>query len=73
MAVRLSLQAVKLYLEGEVIGEHQRSYVPADVVLDPAHARALRLAREAKRALRAGDYDLGVPDLSRYDEAVGAL
>ena len=73
VGVRLSLDKVLVYLEGSLIGEHRRSYVPADVVLDPAHARALRLAREAKRALAAGDVEVAVPDLARYDAAVGAL
>ena len=71
VAVRLSLAEVVVHLEGELIAKHRRSYVPADVVLDPAHARALRLAREAKRALRAGDVELAVPDLARYDAVLG--
>jgi len=73
VSVRLSLERVGLYLEGELVGDHRRSYVPADVVLDPAHARALRLAREARRALEAGDFEVAVPDLSCYDALAGAL
>lgn len=73
VGVALSLERVVVHLEGEVIAEHERSYVPADVVLDPAHARAFRLAREARTALQAGDVELGPPDLARYDAAVGAI
>lgn len=69
--VRLSLTDVVVHLEGEVIAQHRRSYVPADVVLDPAHARALRLQRTAARQLTAGDVVVPVADLSRYDALVG--
>jgi len=69
--VRLSLTDVTVHLEGEVIAHHVRSYVPADVVLDPAHARALRLQRHANRRLSAGDVVVPVADLSRYDALVG--
>lgn len=55
-----------------MIARHVRSYVPADVVFDPAHARALRLSREARSQLQAGDVQLKVPDLARYDALVGA-
>ncbi len=40
---------------------------PGDVVIDPRHARALRLARQARARLAAGDLELEVPDLTRYD------
>ncbi len=72
LSVRTSLQEVVVYLEGAEIARHIRSYVPADVVLDPAHARALRLARAAKHHLCSGDVDIEIPDLSRYDELLGA-
>lgn len=39
----------------------------ADVVLDPAHGRAMRLAREARDRLADGDVELPVVDLGRYD------
>jgi transposase len=74
--IRLSLSTLVVHVDGRVVAEHHRSWVPADVVLDPAHARALRLAREAKDHLTAGDVDLPATDLSVYDvllaEAVGA-
>ncbi len=70
--VRSSLTEVVVYLEGKEIARHSRSYVPADVVLDPAHARALRLARDAKQRLRRQDVDVSVPDLSVYDDLVGS-
>jgi transposase len=73
LSVRTSLAEVVVYLEGSEIARHRRSYVPADVVLAPAHARALRLSREAKDRLSSGDVDVEVPDLSRYDELAGAL
>jgi transposase len=71
VGVKLSLTEVLVHLEGELIAEHKRSYVPADVVLHPAHARALRLQRSAKQRLEAGDIALTAPDLSRYDAVVG--
>jgi hypothetical protein len=41
------------------------------VVIAPAHARALRLAREARGRLEGGDVELSQVDLSRYDRLVG--
>ncbi|MPZ91439.1 MAG: hypothetical protein GEU68_07405 [Actinobacteria bacterium] len=71
-AVRASSRELVIHLDGKEIARHTRSYVPADVILDPAHARALRLSREARHQLRAGDVSVEVPDLSRYDALVGA-
>jgi transposase len=71
VTVRLSLTEVVVHLEGREIARHERSYVPADVILAPEHARALRLERAARRSLRAGDVALGAVDLSVYDAAVG--
>jgi transposase len=71
VAVRVSLTEVTVTLEGETIARHRRSWVPADVVLDPAHARMLRLARAATRRLQAGDIDLAGPDLAAYDALAG--
>ena len=42
------------------------------MILDPAHARALRLSREARRRLATGDVSVEAPDLSRYDALVAA-
>lgn len=72
VSVRLSSKELVAHVDGHEIARHQRSYVPADVVLDPAHARALRLSREARRRLTIGDVALDPPDLSRYDALVGA-
>lgn len=72
VSVRLSLKQVAVFLDGAELARHQRSYVPADVVLAPEHVRALRLAKEARRQLRQGDVEVEVPDLSRYDALVGA-
>jgi transposase len=72
LSVRTSLSEVVVHLEGTEIARHARSYVPADVVLHPAHARALRLEREATTRLVRGDVAVEVPDLARYDELTGA-
>lgn len=69
--VRVSPSQVVVHLEGVEIARHPRSFAPADVVLDPRHARALRLAREARSRLQAGDIDLEAPDLARYDRLAG--
>jgi len=58
---------VVVHLEGREIARHARSFVPADVVMAPEHARALRLAREARRRLEGPSVDLPEVDLSRYD------
>jgi transposase len=74
VSIRCSLDEVTVHLGGQLIATHRRSYVPADVVLAPAHARALRLERNAaKRHLATGDVILSEPDLSRYDAlAIGS-
>jgi len=69
--VRLSLTEVLVFLEGRLLARHARSYVPADVVIDPEHARALLAAREARGRLTRGDVQLEAPDLSRYDALLG--
>lgn len=68
---RVSPTEVVIYSEGSEIARHRRSFVPADVVLDARHARALRLAREAEGRLRAADPDIPEVDLTRYDTLVG--
>ncbi len=71
LQVRSSLAEVVVHCEGTEIARHRRSYVPADVVLDPAHVRALRLAREARSRLASGDVELPEVDLGHYDAVVG--
>jgi transposase len=71
LQVRASLTEVVVHLEGTEIARHKRSYVPADVVLAPAHVRALRLAREARSRLASGDVELPEVDLHRYDALAG--
>lgn len=66
-----SLREVVVFCDGAELARHARSYVPADVVLDPAHARALRLARAAQRRLENKDVAMPAVDLARYDAAVG--
>ncbi len=70
--IRLSLTDVTVRLVGRVVADHRRSWVPTDVVIDPAHARALRLARDAQRRLSVGDVEVPAADLSVYDALVGA-
>ena len=66
--LRSSLTEVVVFHEGHQIARHRRSYVPADVVLAPAHLRALRLAREARGRLETSSIEVPAVDLSRYDE-----
>jgi len=72
LQIRVSTTEVVVSCEGVEIARHRRSYVPADVVLDAAHARQLRLARDAHRRLRDTDPQLPTPDLARYDALVEA-
>ena len=72
VSVRSSPREVVVHLEGTEIARHHRSFTPAGVVLAPAHARALRLAREARSRLQNGDVAVPEVDLARYDALVGA-
>jgi transposase len=67
VGIRSTLTEIVVRLEGREIARHRRSYVPADVVIAPEHARALRQAREAKRRLEETQVDVPAVDLSRYD------
>lgn len=67
----VSPSTVRLVSDGSQIANHARSFVPADVVLAPAHGRAIRLAREARDRLSAGDIEVPEIDLARYDALVG--
>lgn len=67
IGARVTPTRVHLLSEGREIAIHARSFVPADVVLDPVHGRAVRLAREARDRLSAGDVPLPAVDLARYD------
>jgi transposase len=69
----VSLREVTVFLDGAEVARHQRSFVPADVVLAPAHARALRLARAARARLADSDPAVPAVNLARYDEAVGLV
>lgn len=69
--IRLSLSEVSVHHEGREIARHLRSYVRADVVIDPDHARALLESREARTRLRGDDVAVEVPDLARYDALLG--
>lgn len=67
VAVRVGPTAVRIFCEGTEIAAHRRSFIPADVVLAPAHGRAIRLAREARDRLADGDHELPAIDLTQYD------
>lgn len=67
MSVSASPTQVRIACEGTTVAVHRRSFVPADVVLDPAHGRAIRLAREARDRLQAREPELPAVDLARYD------
>lgn len=71
LTIRVTTTSVRLASEGAEIATHRRSFVPADVVLAPAHGRAIRLAREARDRLAAGDVELPDIDLARYDALAG--
>jgi hypothetical protein len=58
---------VRLSCEGTEVPTHVRSFVPADVVLAPAHGRAIRLAREAQDRLAVSEPELPPVDLAGYD------
>jgi hypothetical protein len=66
-----SLTEVSVFADGDELARHARSYVPADVVLAPAHARALLREQAARRRMATKDVTLPVVDLARYDAAVG--
>jgi hypothetical protein len=65
--VHVSTDTVRLLSEGSEIAVHRRSFIPADVVLAPAHGRAIRLAREARDRLADGEPELPAVDLGKYD------
>jgi transposase len=71
VTIRVTPTSVRLASDGSEIATHRRSFVPADVVLAPAHGRAIRLAREARDRLAAGDVELPEIDLARYDALAG--
>lgn len=71
LAVRASLTEVIVFCDGSEAARHPRSWARADVRLLPQHARELRLAREATKALTAGDVPVDVARLSDYDELTG--
>ena len=67
ITARVTPTTVHLASDGVEVAVHPRSFVPADVVLAPAHGRAVRLAREARDRLEGGDVELPAVDLGRYD------
>lgn len=73
LQVRVSPTHVVIFCDRTQVACHRRSYVPADVVLDPAHARALRLARDAKARLVDRDQEMPTVDLGRYDTLAEAV
>jgi hypothetical protein len=73
VTVALSLRRIVVRLEGTIVAEHDRSYVPADVVTAPNHLALLAEHREARRNLNTGDVDVPVCDLGVFDRLVGGL
>ena len=71
VGVRVSHREIVIHVDGRQVARHRRSYIPADVVVDPAHARLLRLARQARTRLAAADEDIPEVDLARYDALIG--
>jgi hypothetical protein len=71
LAVRASLDHVAVFCDGEPVADHARSWVRTDVVIAAAHARELRLARQARRQLEAGDVEVAAPALGVYDQLAG--
>jgi transposase len=71
LAVRASLTEVRVFCDGTEASRHPRSWARADVRLLPQHARELRLARDAAKALTAGDVEVDVARLSDYDALTG--
>jgi transposase len=69
--LQLSPTEVVARLDGTEVARHVRSFVTADVVVDPRHAQALRLEREARPRLKCNDVAVPAVDLARYDAAVG--
>jgi hypothetical protein len=69
LGIAVTPAEVRLSSEGRLIATHPRSFVPADVVLDPTHGRAMRQAREARDRLSHGNVELPAVDLARYDRA----
>ncbi len=69
----VSLEQIVVRLEGATIATHARSWVPADVVADPAHIRALREHRHAHGQLQRGDVAIPAPNLAALDALVGAF
>jgi len=72
LQVRLSLSELVIFCEGRQIARHLRSYVPADVIRDPEHMRALSEAQQARRRLSHREPELEAIDLARYDALLGA-
>lgn len=73
LQVSVSASEVKVFVEHRPIALHRRSFVPADVVISGAHARALRLAREARSRIGRNEPEVPVPDLAVYDRLVEAM
>lgn len=71
--IALTLEKVVVHLESTVIAEHDRSWIPADVVMAPTHLRLLREHRQARKSLRAGDVEVPVADLAVFDAIAGAF
>ena len=73
VSMSVTLRHVVVRLEGNIVAEHARSYVPADVVTAANHLALLDEHRQARRTLAAGDVDVPTCDLGVFDRLVGGL
>jgi transposase len=74
LSVIATPEEVRVFCERDEVARHDRSWVKADVLLAAAHARELRLMREAQAALAAQDGGIDhveQADLAAYDELAG--
>jgi hypothetical protein len=70
LSIAASVEEVRVFCERDEVARHRRSWIKADVVLAGAHARELRLARQAQASLVARDAGVQAPDLTVYDGLV---
>ena len=67
VSVSATMSEVAIYLEGRRLATHPRSFVHADVLLDPKHEEELRQHQRARQQLYYRDLPMADVDLSRYD------
>jgi Mu transposase, C-terminal domain len=70
LSIAASVEEVRVFCGRDEVARHRRSWIKADVVLAGAHARELRLARQAQASLAVRDAGVQAPDLTVYDGLV---